>query len=230
MPQKNSIKIYFEQGYYHIYNRGVEKRKIFLDSQDYKVFLNYLKQALLPPPKPDDIRKTFTLKGASFKGIPKQPKNYNKEIELIAYCLMPNHFHLLIKQENKNGMESFMRSISTRYSMYFNKKYKRVGKLFQGHYKAVIVKNDEQLIHLSRYIHLNPKEYTNNLVDSYSSYAEYLGIRKTAWINPNIILQVFNKPTAPEFKKINNYKDFVERYSLNTQKIKKLIIEDNDLT
>lgn len=122
MPQKNSIKIYVENSYYHVYNRGVEKRKIFLDDQDYKVFLKYLKESLTEPPPPEKIEKTFTLQGASFKGIPRMPKNYYQRVDLIAYCLMPNHFHLLIRQSEKRLLESFMRSVSTRYSMYFNKK------------------------------------------------------------------------------------------------------------
>lgn len=211
MPQKNSIKIYIQDGFYHIYNRGVEKRIIFQDTQDYKVFLKYLKEYLSKPPKPEDLKTTFTLQGASFKGVGRQPKNYFEKIDLIAYCLMPNHFHLLIKQSERKIMENFMRSFCTRYSMYFNKKYNRVGKLFQGHYKAVLIMEDNYLLHLSRYIHLNPQEITNNLTDAYSSYADYLALRKTKWLKPDFILNYFNQKLAPEFKKFNSYKDFVEK-------------------
>ena len=102
MPRKNSLKTYIKDGYYHIYNRGVEKRIIFEDEQDYKVFLSYLKYSLLPPPKPEDIKTIFTLQGLPFKGIPRMPKNFQGKMELLAYCLMPNHFHLLVKQvENR---------------------------------------------------------------------------------------------------------------------------------
>ena len=139
-------------------------------------------------------------------------KNYNTGVELIAYCLMPNHFHLLIKQIDDNSLKNFMKSLTVKYSMYFNKKYDRVGQLFQGRYKAVLITNDSYLLHLSRYIHLNPSEYTNNLVDAYSSYGDYLGLRKTKWVKPNIVLNFFNKPVAQEFIKINNYKDFVKKY------------------
>src|SRR3989344_8907196 len=155
MPKKNSIKTYVKNGYYHIYNRGVEKRTIFEEDFDYKVFLNYLKEYLEPVNETKKRKTIFTLKGGSFQGVPHQPKNYFQRIELIAFCLMPNHFHLLIKQNDQKVIEHFMRSLATRYSMYFNKKYKRVGKLFQGHYKAVLVSDDRQLLHLSRYIHLN---------------------------------------------------------------------------
>ena len=219
MPQKNSIKTYVKDGYYHIYNRGVEKRKIFQDTQDYKVFLKYLKGYLSKPPKREDLQTLFTLKGGSFKGVPRQPKNYYIKIELIAYCLMPNHFHLLIKQTDQKVMENFMRSLATRYSMYFNKKYQRVGKLFQGHYKAVLIYDDVYLLHLSRYIHLNPSEYSTNLLEAYSSYAEYVHRRSTEWVRPEIILNFFDKKTIPEISKINSYDKFVENYKKESREI-----------
>ena len=123
---------------------------------------------------------------------------------------MPNHFHFLVKKKNIDSMQKFIRSLLTRYSMYFNKKYERVGSLFQGPYKAVLVSKDEYLLHLSRYIHLNPNEYTNNLIEAYSSYAEYLGKRKTKWIKPKIVLSFFSQAKLPYLEKLNTYKNFVE--------------------
>jgi putative transposase len=212
VPRKNSLKIYVKDGYYHIYNRGVEKRTIFEDEQDYKVFLSYLKYSLSPPPKDKDIKKVFTLQGSPFKGIPRMPKNFENKIELIAYCLMPNHFHLLVRQVDENSLRSFMSSIITRYSMYFNKKYDRVGSLFQSIYKAVLVTDEPYLLHLSRYIHLNPSEFTNNLASAYSSYGDYLGLRNTIWLKPDSVLRLFDKKIGIEFKKVNSYKDFVEKH------------------
>lgn len=212
MPRKNSLKIYVKDGYYHVYNRGVEKRTIFEDKQDYKVFLDHLKFSLSDAPKPNSLKTEFTLQGLPFQGIPHQPKNYFKKIELSAYCLMPNHFHLLIKQLDDSSLKSFMVSLITRYSMYFNKKYDRVGSLFQGVYRAVLVNNEEYLLHLSRYIHLNPSELTPSLLDAYSSYGDYLGLRHSRWLKPNMVLNQFNNKVGTEFKKINNYKDFVEKY------------------
>jgi putative transposase len=219
MPSKNSLKVYVKNGCYHIYNRGVEKRIIFQDEQDYKVFLKYLKEYLSPPPKPESLKTVFTLQRQSFKGIPRQPRNYCKTANLVAYCLMPNHFHLLFQQLNKNTMEKFCRSLLTRYSKYFNKKYNRVGPLFQGRYKAVLVNNDRYLLHLSRYIHQNPSEYTSDLTKAYSSYADYLRLRKTPWIKPDIILKFFNQKTIPEIVKINSYKNFVENYKKNSVEV-----------
>lgn len=218
MPGKNSLKIYVEDGFYHVYNRGVEKRKIFQDGQDYKVLLKYLKETLSPP-NPESLKTIFTLQGQSFKGLKRPTKNYFKELNLIAYCLMPNHFHFLVKQKSKTSMEGFMRSLITRYSMYFNKKYERVGSLFQGRYKAILINDESYLLHLSRYIHLNPSEYTQDLENAYSSYADYLGKRKTLWVNPGIIISFFNQNTGLEFKKFNSYKDFVEKYERDSSRI-----------
>lgn len=201
MPAKNSIKQYLENGYYHLYNRGVEKRDIFLDKQDYSVFLSYLKEYLLPKNEKelmDRLSKadtTYQEKDKIIKLL--RMNNFSDQIFLLAYCLMPNHYHFLIKQSEHNSIDHFIRSIGTRYSMYFNRKYKRVGPLYQGVYKAVLISNNEQLLHLSRYIHkqgLNLKEFSpQNQEKQSSSYGEYIGFRKTQWINTEEILSNFNK-------------------------------------
>jgi len=131
MPQKNSRKEYGAGGHYHVYNRGVEKRKIFLDEQDYKVFLGYMKFYL----------EQDSLQGQALQGVSpsKTLKNYHDQIELLAYCLMPNHFHFLIRQTTDRGIAEFMQSLVLKYVMYFNKKYKRVGSLFQSRYKTVLI-------------------------------------------------------------------------------------------
>jgi putative transposase len=126
---------------------------------------------------------------------------------------MPNHFHLLIKQTAKGGMKTFIHSLLLRYSRYFNQKYKRVGPLFQGRYKAVLIDSDPYLLHLSRYIHLNPSEHLSNLTEAYSSYADYLGIRNTSWVNTKTILAYFNQVKTLDFKSVNKYMDFVEKYN-----------------
>ena len=188
MPAKNLIRIESDNGHYHVYNRGVEKRTIFEDEQDYKVFLSFLKEYLSPPQDISKIKKSFT-----FQGIPHQPKNFDGKIDLIAYCLMPNHFHFILFQKNKQNIQNFMQAITTRYSMYFNKKYERVGTLFQGTYKSVFIDNENYLLHLSRYIHLNPLEKVSKLDLAHSSYGDYLGIRKTQWVKPQIVMSFFGK-------------------------------------
>lgn len=214
MPAKNSLKEYFKDGFYHVYNRGVEKRIIFQDVEDYQVFLNYLKEYLEPPPPAEKMMKEFEVKGTVFRGRPKPLSNFFKQIELIAYGLMPNHFHLLLKQAEERSLEFFMRALATRYTIYFNRKYGRVGHLYQGTYKAVIVDGEGQLLHLSRYIHLNPVGGLNKnpnwrkiLENSYSSYNDYLEKKKTPWVKPQVVLSYFNKKDP-----FNSYRSFVEDY------------------
>lgn len=212
MASKNSIKLDIKGGFYHVYNRGVEKRIIFEDEMDYKVFLGYLKEYLSPEVDKNKFVHIITVKDTVFNGVPRQPNNYHKKVDLLAYCLMPNHFHLLIKQLEKGGMKNFIHSLLLRYSRYFNQKYKRVGPLFQGRYKAVLIDNDSYLLHLSRYIHLNPSEYVSNLTQAYSSYSDYLGLRSISWVNTGIILAYFNQVKSLDFKGVNKYIDFVEKF------------------
>ena len=172
MPSKNIIKTYLENGYYHIYNRGVEKRKIFLDEQDYRVFLSYLKLYLSSKEESVNEIKNNDLKIENKEKTISEIytlNNFFGKIELISFVLMPNHFHFELKQKSKKEIESFMRSLITKYSKYFNRKYDRVGPLFQGRYKAILIKSTEYLLHLSRYIHCNPIELLagNQQLESY---------------------------------------------------------------
>jgi len=217
MPAKGVIKIYREDSIYHIYNRGVEKRKIFLDEQDYKVFLTCLKQYLS---NPETEPKRQILQGETLQYH--SSKNYYGEIELLSFCLMPNHIHLLIKQRDKNSIKKFTQSLFTRYSIYFNRKYKRSGPLFQGVYKATNVINKDYLLDLSRYIHKNPLKYIKNLVEGYSSYSTYLGLNNTSWVNKNVILDYFNESTFMKHNNVKSYKEFVEKF--------KYVNEDLDLS
>lgn len=196
MAAKNSIKHYSENGYYHIYNRGVAKNEIFLTEQDYGVFLHYLKE-YLSAPKPVSPEEVAAMR------TPYLLHNYSEEITLVSFCLMPNHFHLLLKQAKVRSIENFMRSLSIRYSQYFNKAHDRVGHLYQGVYKGILIERDEYLWWLSRYIHRNPVEILNphrKLEDyPYSSYPAFLGQKSISWIKPEIILE-----------NIKNYAAFVE--------------------
>lgn len=222
MPARNSLKQYLENGYYHLYNRGVEKRRVFLDNQDYSVFLSYLKDYLLPK-NIKDLSDQLTNPNTSYKEKDKIIKllrmnNFSEEISLVAYCLMPNHFHFLIKQKNAQSIDKFMNSFGTRYTMYFNSKYKRVGSLWQAVYKAVLVNNDSQLLHLTRYIH---KQALDNLGEEAhpSSYLDYLKKRKTEWINPEEVLSYFTS-----LNQQLSYKSFVAQ-SEDLEVIESLIVE-----
>lgn len=209
MPAKNTIKQYVVNGYYHIYNRGVEKRNIFLDEQDFTVFLRFLKEYLLPPNHPDLV----ALQGINPR---RKPINCVGDIQLIAYCLMPNHFHLFVKQKTQFGLKSFMKAISTNYVMYFNHKYERVGPLFQGTYKAAFIDSESYYLHVSRYIHSNPVELLARdqplYSYPYSSYRYYLQKNHPDWLNTEEILSFFRSRRSIIPKDILSYQSFVEQF------------------
>ena len=188
---------FVNDGYYHIFNRGVEKRHIFTQTWDYKRFTKtfYYYQFLGPKPSFSKFSKSEL---NLFK-----PLNENKIVEILCYCLMPNHFHFLVRQLKNNGVSTFISQLSNSYTKYFNTKYQRVGALFQGVFAGVTVETDEQLIHLSRYIHLNPvvSGIIKNLDDyPWSSYSEYMG--KSVLCSTDEILSFF-----PSKKK---YEEFVK--------------------
>ncbi len=198
MPAKNLQRISDEGVFVHVYNKGVESRILFADDDDYKIFIGYLEEYLSSPKALDSTKKVFKVKGREFKGVPHQPKNYEGRVELVAYSLMPDHFHLVLHQVVKNSLQNFIRSLCTRYSIYFNKKYERRGSLFEGPYKSTHINGTSELSLLTRYLH---KEGEN------SSYPEYLGKRNTPWVKTKVI---------SSFNEIGNkYKEFVESYEPN---------------
>jgi putative transposase len=227
MPAKNSLKQYVKNGYYHIYNRGVEKRKIFLDKQDYAVFISYLKQYLLPKDekalneKLSDPKTSSKERDKALKLL--RMNNFAKEVALLAYCLMPNHFHFFIKQNRPESIDRFMQSLATRYTTYFNKKYKRVGSLYQGVYKAVLITSDEQFLHLSRYIHqqsLVMRLQGETLQEQQPcSYYEYLGRRKTEWVHPEEVLAYFDKAN-PKL----SYENFIKQND-NSESLSEIVLD-----
>lgn len=173
------------QAYYHVYNRGAHKEKIFIDAQDKRKFMEILARYL--DPATSSVRSD---------GVP-----YEKSpVKLVAYCLMGNHFHLLLYQEeNTTDIQQFMSSVTTAYSMYFNIRHKKSGRLFEGPYQAAYIDSDTYLMHITRYIHLNPATYKTY---GWSSLPEYLGARHTPWIHPEKVSDM--TPQA--------YRHFLEEY------------------
>lgn len=222
MPARNSRKQYVENSFYHLYNRGVEKRVIFLNQQDYNVFLLYLTQYLLPKDE-KELSQRLSDPLLSYKEKAQVAKllrlnNFSNEIKLLAYCLMPNHFHFFVQQKSSGSIDKFMNSLCTRYTMYFNAKYKRVGSLYQGVYKAVLIAHEEQFLHLSRYIHQQAigKKGKNQP----SSLSDYLEKTTTEWIRPEETLNYFNK-TNPTL----SYESFMNQDD-DTSLIQDLILDD----
>mgnify|MGYP001602505953 CR=1 FL=1 len=199
MPAKIVIKSYVPHGIYHIYNRGVNKGSIFFDEQDYRVFLSYLSEGLIP--KNEKLLREISVdESRSYKDRREAArrlrlKNFTGKIELLAYCLMPNHFHFLLRQKEEGDMSAFIQALMTRFTMYENRRHKRIGRVFQGPYKAVLVGTDAQLLHVSRYIHRNPFSLKRprlfRLVPS--SYPNYLGEIFQEWVKPKEILSYFPK-------------------------------------
>lgn len=205
---------------YHIYNKSIANFKIFNSPRDYDRIINEI--------------SFYAMEDHFFKSpFCKQYSNHStsgtwngclkKCIDIIAYCIMPTHFHLILKGLNKGGITKFTNSIQKSYSQYFNIKHNRKGPLWQGRFNNVLIENDEQLIHLTRYIHINPVK--SRLIRDpkdfdYSSYKEYIGLVK-------------------EDKRLCNFSDYFEiepchyekfvkdeiDYMRSFEKIKHLILE-----
>lgn len=177
MPRKNVVKNYAPDNHYHVYGRGIDKRVTFLDDRDFRVFLSLLKQYLSPEDSQDKYGRPI--------------KSLHGAVELNAFCLMPNHFHLLIYQFDQKGMQRLLQRLMTSYVMYFNKRHKRNGNLFYGSYRAVNIGTDEQLMHISGYIHLNPENTCRAEEYPYSSYEYFSGKKNAQWIQPERVLGNF---------------------------------------
>ncbi len=201
MPSPNAVKTYISGGIYHVYNRGVEQRRVFETQADYLRFMYYF--------------EAFLGNQVILNSVGQPYKKFNSEIALLSYCLMPNHIHMQLQQKSERGLVSFMQSLMTGYTMYFNLKYRRVGSLFQGTYKGRLSDEDAQVIETSRYIHRNPDQLDMQkcLDYPYSSLHNYaVGIYPT-WLTPTTINNYFyssadyinfcSRKTNPEVKPLD---------------------------
>ncbi len=194
MPAKFRKKDYIPGGVYHIYNRGLDGREVFRDSEDF-VFFEKVMERYLSFDLGNEERTGFKLDKPSLVKRRRQMSLYRR-ISMIAYCLMPNHVHFVLKQIEERGITDFVRRVMTTYVMYFNNKYKRSGVLFESVYKAVIVADIGILPALTKMIHLNPVNRTvvkigpvETVTGSspeaylYSSYSHYIGTNQRKWIS-----------------------------------------------
>lgn len=221
---------------YHIYNRGVEKRKIFLDDKDYFRFVHDLFEFNDERPAENIYYKVDNIE--SYEAKPRKVRKARKLlVEILAFCLMPNHIHLILKQLKDNGISRFMHKLGTGYTMSFNQKYKRVGSLFQGPYRAVLIDKEPYFYHLPYYIHLNPldikfPEWRDDRLKDYkqaieylnkyrwSSHLDYLGIKNFPSIsNRTFLTKVMGRPE--EYK--NNIKERLKNVEL--ERIREIILE-----
>lgn len=205
--------------FYHIFNRGSEKRDIFTQIRDYKRFQQTLYYYQFIGPKPSFSKFAKSDLNAF------RPNVNQKLVEILCYCSMPNHFHLLVKQLKDRGISTFVSQFANSYTKYFNTKYRRVGPLLQGAFKAVRIETDEQLVHVSRYIHLNP--VVSGLVKKpeeyqWSSYLEYI-TQNPFFCSINEVMSLFSSP--------QKYQEFVEAqidYGITLEILKHRTIDINE--
>ncbi|UCD55079.1 MAG: transposase [Candidatus Omnitrophota bacterium] len=165
---------------YHIYNKGTEDRKIFLKDSDYFRFIHDLFEFNNKEAAVNTNRFFYKRHKSQTVRMPEiKRRKRNLIIEILAFCLMPNHFHLMIKQKVENGISKFMQKLGTGYTMYFNTRYERKGVLFQSKYKIKLLSSEEHFIYLPHYIHLNPLDligikWREGKVDNPEKAAEFL--------------------------------------------------------
>ncbi|HCZ28804.1 TPA: hypothetical protein DHU97_03620, partial [Candidatus Saccharibacteria bacterium] len=165
MPSRNVLKIDITDSIYHVYARGRGRQKIYRDEADFEMFLTLFSRSLSLMRQYDRNHHPYPhLRG---------------QVELLSYCLMPNHFHLLVYQADEGGMTQLMRSVLASYSRYFNKRYGLSGALLEGTYRASRLSDDEQVRLVSRYIHLDPKDWQAH---PYSSIHAWYGIGRPEWL------------------------------------------------
>lgn len=212
---------------YHVFNRGVEKRPVFTNKREYQRAIetvDYYRFKKLPIRYSHFLKLETSTRQKLFADISAGPT----QTDVLAYCLMPNHFHFLLRQTADLGISRFVSWFCNSYTRYFNTKHVRVGPLLQGTFKAVRVASEEQLLHLSRYIHLNPVAsflVKADELDSYpwSSLPEYLGNARNGFCE--------TKTIGGSFKSIDKYRSFLHDqigYAQTLERIKHLILDPED--
>lgn len=211
---------------YHVYNRGIDKREVFLNAKDYERFL--LSMDLL-----NDENDGLMISWRDYKkSHPKaQLTDFLKPVfrkrdplvEIIAYCLNPNHYHFILRQVADRGIEKFMHKIGISHTKYFNKKNKRSGYLFQGAFKSVHIDTNEYLLYLSAYVNMNNFIHGYNRKNDwpYSSLFDYLGKRKSGFINIDTVAKQFNNPREYEKFAKNN-----ALYMKEKKELEKYLLEE----
>ena len=217
---------FVEGEYYHIYNRGVDKRNIFSDSDDLERF--FLSMLIFNSAKPIGSFWEFSFKENKLKGGDlgaKHPSGSNsllgclapkKErlVDFVSYCLNPNHFHFILTQSRDGGISEFMKRLGGGYTNYFNEKFDRTGSLFQGTFKSKLIHSNEYLLHVSAYVNLNNRihqwdEGLDKLTKS--SWYEYIGKSKEVFCNKDIILGQFREVGEYEKFARSSLEDIIKR-------------------
>ncbi len=185
--------------HYHLYNRGVDKRIIFVDEADIQRFFKSMVEFNVVNP----IGSLYLNSLSQMRG--ETPHLVQKLVNIIAYCLNPNHFHLILEQLVDGGISEYMKRLGGGYTGFFNQKYERSGSLFQGVFKSVHIDSNEYLLHASAYVNLNDRvhrftEVAPKLVGSLSSWGEYTDKKVKGICGKEIILG--------QFGNVEEYKEF----------------------
>ena len=210
-------KTEFAKGeYYHIYNRGVDKRAIFSDGRDMNRFLQSMQEF-------NSVDPIGSIYENSFRRLGNRVSKPDRLVDFVCYCLNPNHYHFILKQVADKGIEKFMHKLGLGYTKYFNQKNQRSGSLFQGAFKAIHIDSNEYLLHLSAYVNLNNMVHQLGNSVSKSSWEEYMrekSFKSQEFCEKNVVLGQFkNAKEYGEFAK-NALKGIRERKDLE-----KLLIE-----
>lgn len=210
---------------YHVFNRGNNRQSTFTDKRNYRRAIECISFYHFAKP-PMRLSKFLRLEQVKQQEVLIALKKSERIAQIFCYCLMPNHFHFLLKQMKEGGIAKFLSNFQNSYTRYFNTRHKRDGSLFLDQFKAVRIETDEQFIHVSRYIHLNP--YTGYVVKSFkdlekypwSSFGDYLNSEINSFIDKDQILGFFRKPSK--------YKKFVfdqADYQRKLKEVEHLILE-----
>ena len=220
---------------YHVLNRGVDKRQIFMDKQDYLRFIHDLYEFNNQERVESTYHKFHNY--STDNNIDLKPDKEPRKllVDILAFCLMPNHYHLLLSPRGEGSIPQFMHKVNMGYSKYFNQKHERVGTLFQGPYKHISVTNEIHFLHLPFYVHFNPldlsyPEWRENKISNpkkaleflksyrWSSHLDYLGIKNF----PSVLNM---KPLMEIFGNNKDYQKLVENYLKDIQVDQEIILE-----
>jgi putative transposase len=210
---------------YHVFSRGVNRAPIFQDYRECKRFIDSAKYC-----KFKEAKLSFSIfkkrSQAERKKLLPEPKE--RLVDVISYVLMPNHFHFVLRQETDGGIKTFLIRVLTGYSKYFNMKHKRSGPLFESRFKSVLIETDEQLLHVVRYVHLNP--YSSLLVDSLNKLVEYphSSLREYLDEEPNQRLCDDKEIVLSQFEGLEGFKRFTFNqadYQRELEQIKHLTLD-----
>jgi len=221
---------FVNEGIYHVYNRSVEKREIFVDDQDRFRFIHDLFEFNDEAPAVNFYYKRPLIQ--SYEAKPRKIEQQKRKllVEILAFVVMPNHFHLLLRQIKVNGISNFMHKLGTGYTMYFNQKYERAGSLFQGTYKAILVNQEAHFIHLPYYIHFNPldlkfPEWRDREIKNYKQAMKFL--ENYRWSSFLDYIGKKNFPSVTQREFLNEFFEGPENYKKDAMKwLKEMDLEE----